>query len=368
MAKMSLGRRLMLTASRAVPASDRWRVFRLPNGVRRIRDLDLAIYRQPSEPPISSLGNDKIDIVRDRIVFRIKNGFANHNGATLMADGSLIRELSREWNAPAEGHSKLKKPIFMPKIHCVAKAASIAIEHNTNYCHFFYDCIPRIPILRDAGFGDLPLYAPLSEPYQRDILDLMGYPEEKRIASFAHPILQAEELYVPSYDGNQGEFPPRVRNFIRTELLARARARKPGERFPRRLYISRRDSTSRRVLNEEALYARLKPLGFEFVVMAEMSILDQILAFADASCLVTAHGASLTNLVFCRPECLLVEIFPPRIQAPCYQDLGRLMGMRTFEYRAKGVQIGEGDLAQDLIVEDALMEEIVRQVKELTAS
>jgi capsular polysaccharide biosynthesis protein len=97
-----------------------------------------------------------------------------------------------------------------------------------------------------------------------------------------------------------------------------------------------------------------------------MSVVDQILAFADAACIVTPHGASLTNLVFCRPECALVEIFPPRIVAPCYQDLSRLMGMRAFEYRAKGVQIGEGDLAQDLIVEDDLMEQIMRQVKELT--
>src|SRR5580658_9696503 len=169
MARLSLGRRMMIAASRAVPASDRWRLFRLPNGVRQIRDLDLAIYRQADEPPVSSLGNDKIDIVRDRIVFRVDNGFANHNGATLMADGALIRELSREWNVKADSHSKLRKPVLMPKIHRVPKAAGITIEHNTNYCHFFYDCIPRIPILREAGFGDLPLYAPLSESYQREI-------------------------------------------------------------------------------------------------------------------------------------------------------------------------------------------------------
>ena len=366
MSRLSLGRRIMLAASRAVPASDRWRLFRLPNGVRRLRDLDLPIYRHAAEPPASTRGNDQIDIVHDRIVFRVDNGFANHNGATLLADGALIRELSREWRVNPGGHSKLQKPAWRPRIHRVAKAASITIEHSTNYCHFFYDCIPRISILRGAGFGDLPLYAPLSESYQREILDLMGYPEAMRIASVAHPILQAGELYVPAYDGNQGEFPARVRNFIRTELLARARARKPDEHFPRRLYISRRDSTSRRVLNEEALYARLKPLGFEFAVMAKMPVVDQILAFADAACIVTPHGASLTNLVFCRPECSLVEIFPPRIVAPCYQDLSRLMGMRAFEYRAKGVQIGEGDLAQDLIVEDDLMEQIMRQVKELT--
>ena len=289
----------MLAASRAVPASDRWRLFRLPKGVQHLRELDLAVYRNAAEPLGTSRGKD-FDVVRDRLVFRVDNGFANHNGATLLADGTLVRELSREWNVTPDGHSKLRKPKLVPKVHRVEKIASITIEHNTNYCHFYYDCLPRIPILRDAGFGDLPLYAPLSEPFQREILDLMGYPAEKRIASVTHPIVQAKELYVPTYDGNQGEFPERVRHFLRTELLARARARKPGEHFPRRLYISRRDSTSRRVLNEDALFARLKPLGFEFAVMAEMSVLEQILAFADAGCIVTPHGASLTNLVFCR--------------------------------------------------------------------
>jgi capsular polysaccharide biosynthesis protein len=367
MARLSVGRRLMLAASRTTPASNRWRLFRQLNGVRHLRELDLPYYQKGVQSSETTRRNDRIDIVNDRTVFRIDHGYATHNGVTLTPDGAMIRELSREWNPITGNHSKLHKPYWKPEIHRVEKIASITIEHNTNYCHFFYDCIPRIGILRENGFGDLPIYAPLSESFQQEILDLMGYPKERRIASFEHRILQAGELYVPSYDGNQGEFPERVRNFIRTELLALARARRPEIRFPRRLYISRKDSTSRRILNEDALFARLQPLGFEFLVMAEMSVLDQILAFADASCIVTPHGASLTNLVFCPPECSLVEIFPPRIEAPCYQDLSRLMGMRAFEYRAKGVQLGKGDLAQDLIIEDDLMAKIMAQVGELVA-
>jgi hypothetical protein len=42
--------------------------------------------------------------------------------------------------------------------------------------------------------------------------------------------------------------------------------------------------------------------------------------------------------------------------------------MRAFEHRAKGVQLGQGDLAQDLIVEDDLMAKILAQVGELTAA
>lgn len=361
--KLSFGRRILKTASRLFSPSTQWSAFRLPGGVTQLKDLHLPIYRKPGASTESSRGRNDLNIVRDRAVFRVDHGYATHAGATLTPGGILIRELSREWRTTPGGHAKLQKPALLPKIHRVPKVASIAIEHNTNYCHFFYDCLPRIPILRECGFSDLPLYAPLSQPFQREILDLMGYSPDRLIASVDHPILQADELYVPSYDGNQGDFPDHVRHFIRHELLTAARQRKPEMRFPRRLYISRNDSDSRRIVNEDVLYAQLKPLGFEFLIMAEMSMVDQILAFADAQCLVTPHGASLTNLVFCRPGCVLHEIFPPRLDAPCYQDLGRLMGMPCFEYRAEGIQVGNGDLAQNIRLSDKMIGDIVHKVK-----
>ena len=363
--RLSLGRRLMLAASRHVSPSKRWRLFRLPAGVAHLSEINLPFYNQNSTSVRSSLGLDGINIVRDRNVYCINGGFATHSGATLLPGGTLVRELSREWRTTPDGHAKLQKPALFPKIHRVQRIASIAIEHNSNYCHFFYDCLPRIPILRECGFGDLPLYAPLSQPFQRQILDLMGYGSDRLVASVDHPVLQADELYVPGYDGNQGEFPAHVRKFIREELLTAARKRKPDQRFPRLLYISRNDSDSRRIVNEDALYTQLKPLGFEFLVMADMTMVEQILAFADASCIVTPHGASLTNLVFCRPECSLLEIFPPRLEAPCYQDLSRLMGMKAFEYRAQGIQLGNGDLAQDIHVSTELIQTVLNQVRAL---
>ncbi len=361
--KLSLGRRLMLGASHFIPPSSRWRWFRRPAGVCHLSEIQIQAYRHINSPPESTLGRSEIDVQHDRLVFRIDHGFTTHPGATLLHDGTLVRELSREWRTTPDGHAKLQKPSFRPGVHHVSRAASIAIEHNSNYCHFFYDCLPRIPILRESGFGDLPLYAPLAERFQQEILELLGYTPEKRIASVQHPILQADELYIPSYAGKQGEFPAEVRRFIKDELLGAARRRVPGERFPRLLYISRNDSTSRRIVDEEIFYQNLKPLGFEFLVMAELPMTEQILAFADAGCIVTAHGASLTNLVFCRPECVSLEIFPERLNAPCYQDLARLLNMRCFEYRAEGIQIGSGDLAQNIRIGPELMRTILEQVR-----
>lgn len=361
--KLSFGRRLMLGASKFVSPASRWKLFRLPAGVTHLSDIDLPIFGPNQSPIGSTKGRTNIDVLNDRTVFRVDNGYTTHAGATLLPDGTLVRELSREWLTTPDGHCKLKKPTLLPKIHHHKRIASISIEHNSNYCHFFYDCLPRIPILRECGFADLPLYAPMALPFQREILDLMGYTPDRLIASVDQQIVQADELYIPCYDGIQGDFPAHVRTFIREELLTAARKRKPEVRFPRRLYISRNDSDSRRIVNEEALYAELKPLGFEFLVLAEMSIVDQILAFADAKCIVTPHGASLTNLVFGKPECALLEIFPPRLQAPFYQNLSRNMGMTAFEYRAKGIQIGNGDLAQNIEVPPDLIRIIVDQAR-----
>ncbi len=363
--KLSFGRRLMAGASRFVSPRARWRLFRLPSGVRHLAELDLPEYRRIDAPPESTLGRTGIDVIRDRTVFRVDNGFATHGGATLLPDGTIIRELSREWRTTPGGHAKLQKPTLLPKIHRVPKAVSIAIEHNSNYCHFFYDCLPRIPILRETGFDHLPLYAPLGQPFQREILDLLGFPKDRLLASVEHPVLQADELYVPCYDGNQGEFPPNVRKFIRDELLANALKRRPEGSPPRRLYISRSDSTSRRILNEDALFAALKPLGFEFLVMAQMPMLDQILAFAHAECIVTPHGASLTNLVFSRPDSIVLEIFPCNLHVACYVDLARLMDMRYFEFRGDGIQVGNGELAQDIRLDAETIRAIADQARAL---
>ena len=37
--------------------------------------------------------------------------------------------------------------------------------------------------------------------------------------------------------------------------------------------------------------------------------------------IVGAHGAALTNLVFCRPGTRVIELFSPRYVNPCYRDL-----------------------------------------------
>jgi capsular polysaccharide biosynthesis protein len=62
--------------------------------------------------------------------------------------------------------------------------------------------------------------------------------------------------------------------------------------------------------NEPEVLALLRPLGFEVLDAGDLSVADQIRAFAEADVIVALHGAALANLVFCSPGASLIELFP----------------------------------------------------------
>ncbi|MDB6453594.1 glycosyltransferase family 61 protein [Falsirhodobacter sp. 20TX0035] len=76
----------------------------------------------------------------------------------------------------------------------------------------------------------------------------------------------------------------------------------------RRLYVKRRSDRVRGVLGEERLLDRLAPLGFETVFFEDMTVREQAATVASAECLVTLHGAGMTNMLFVPPGCLTVEL------------------------------------------------------------
>ena len=77
-----------------------------------------------------------------------------------------------------------------------------------------------------------------------------------------------------------------------------------------KIYISRSDSTKRKILNEIELIALLKKLNFQIIILSEMNIFDQINLFKKAKVIFGYHGAGFTNLVFSSPKTKVIEIHP----------------------------------------------------------
>ncbi len=96
---------------------------------------------------------------------------------------------------------------------------------------------------------------------------------------------------------------------------------------PERIYISRRSTKKRRLVNEAELEAQLSARGFKIIQPEQLSVAEQSSMFRRARCVVAPHGAGLTNLIFCPEGTHLIEIKAPQYyKPPCFQNLAAARG------------------------------------------
>jgi capsular polysaccharide biosynthesis protein len=100
-----------------------------------------------------------------------------------------------------------------------------------------------------------------------------------------------------------------------------------AKRETRLLYLSRAGSKLRSPLNEQGLEQALAERGAEIFTAADGNHPEQIARFRGADCIVSVHGAGLTNLVFARPGTRVIEIFPSNFVKSPYWRLARQLGL-----------------------------------------
>lgn len=183
-----------------------------------------------------------------------------------------------------------------------------------NISHWFVDVLPRLHLLKESGLYDKVdwfLVPSLRYDYQRETLELLGIPKEKIIAGDQHPHITADHIIASTAPrGNYTLVPTWLCEYIQSSFMpfAEEAGDEPLEDSPY-LYISRSDSSIRKVLNEEELVERLKPYGFKTVVSSKLSIKQKIKLFANAKVVMGACGAGLINFMFCKPGTKVIEIF-----------------------------------------------------------
>lgn len=203
-----------------------------------------------------------------------------------------------------------------------------------NIGHWFLDVLPRLHLLRKSGLYDTIdwFYIPsLKYDYQTETLDLIGIPREKIITADEYQHITADCIVASTAPrGNYTLIPKWLCTFIRDTFLPLVEepAGRPVKLLTApNIYISRSDSSIRNVLNEKELLEELQPYGFVSVVSSQHSIKEKIKMFSQARVVLSATGAGLISMFFCKPGTKIIEIFNEGFVVEPFYDIANKIGL-----------------------------------------
>lgn len=280
------------------------------------------------------------------------------SGTVITPDDKVLADVSEEHGRKVPDTHSIFFQSKLPAVYQVdGTVAVLSAAGSGGYFHWMFDVLPRVELIRRSGISldsiDKFVVNSYQLPFQKETLTTLGIPETKIIESHRYPHVKAARLVVPSLPGNTGNMPYWVCDFLRKEFLTSEVVKKFDR--PERIYVSRKDTSHRRIINEASLTDFLSKLGFVHVELASMSMAEKAALFSSAKVVVAPHGAGLSNTVFCKEGTKVIELFSPKWVAACFWALSNQMGLEHYYLLGRGKRPTEytdpGCILADILVD-----------------
>lgn len=311
------------------------------------------------------------------LVVEVPNGRVHTDNAASIAiiseDNKMLGDVSFSYNygrtvQPSQ-NSIFKQKFFRApkKVDGVVFTLISGGAALNNYSHWLLDALPRIHLLKESGMFDkvdwflVPAY---KYDYQKQTLSLLGIGPEKIIAGDLHPHIQADTILASTAPrGNDSIIPFWLCDFLRNSFMKEERLKAS---YPPHIYLSRKDSAVRIVANEAKLEGLLERYNFKTFVLSELSFIEKVHLFANAQVILSATGAGMTNMVFCRKGTKIIELFNEGFVVGPFYDLADKVDLE-YHYmicktgsKAKTLKQGqEEDLVVDLTQVETLLDKLL---------
>jgi hypothetical protein len=171
-----------------------------------------------------------------------------------------------------------------------------------NHSHWLFDALPRLAVLGEFPPDTQMLVPSRLAAYQQESLAMMGLLERCRPTPERH--LELERYYFSAPTSMIVCHNPYAVDFLRRTFLPKA---DPNYAPPKRLLLLR-VGKGRVPVNSDEVNAFFEKRGWTLANPEALTFAQEIKLFAEAEAIVSMSGSGLTNIVFCRPECAVVQM------------------------------------------------------------
>lgn len=259
----------------------------------------------------------------------------------------------RRWKREGGGLRAAAESWFQTPQVFESPAVWITDNWSRGYFHWMCDALPRLHVaLARRPASELTLLLPSKfrrDAYFAESLRPFGLKDVRFLRRFER--LRCRELLLPAHVAPSGNYSETVMQALRQQIRSSLAADDAAE-AARRLYISRRIATRRRIANEPEILPVLAKHGFETVIAEQHPWHRQVRLASGAAVLVSNHGAGLTNMMVMAPGARVMEIREHRDdRLNCYFNLASAAELDYYYLLARRQQPHHSVIRADLIVD-----------------
>jgi hypothetical protein len=236
-------------------------------------------------------------------------------------------------------------------------AVSLVGPWCRGYYHWFSEWLPRVEGAKhyESKTGtSLKYIIPRDPPkWMYDSLKAVGLSDYQMI-EWNPRIVNVNTLIIPMIsfisksDATGYTTSPECFRWLRKQVINNTLSQPKNN--AKRVYISREDTTERRVKNQSEVLSMLSSFGFEKYVLSDMSYKDQVQLFHNAEIVVGPHGAGLINTIY-GADIKMIELFGRYVNS-CYyrisESLGNKYGCLYYDSNGPDILV-DVDQLQDLV-------------------
>ncbi len=255
----------------------------------------------------------------------------------------------------SEGSDHAEVMAIVPKnIINIDECILLTARGASNYFHWLIEVIPKLHLLdKHEKYKSIPLIVEANMPEQHyELLKMLAGNTRKIIFADIDTHYVVKHAVIPSrlsrlvFDYQPGyrieyddfRFNPIAIKYLREKLIKGTPSSKS-----RRLYLTRKGSKLRSLVNEQEIENLFKQYGFEVVYPAKLNIDAQLKLFSSAEIIAGPSGAAFSNIIFAPKNCK-VMLFTQHGENThvIYHALANATGLHEF-YKIEGEIIKDAE-------------------------
>ena len=254
--------------------------------------------------------------------FDVSNGFCDAYGCVVSKAGALVNPIPLRQKGFLRDYTNYSRPRNVQMAPGTMLAGAYSFQRG--YYHWLLEVLPKILLAQQSRLSIDSVHVDQSLRFQVETVAMLVGDTWQVIPAEFNTVVTAPHIYAVEGWDAFARTPAWVCGVLRDAFLDRALGNVSHER----IFVSRQDSSTRVMVNEDDLFLELSKLGFRRVQLAKLSVREQANLFAQAEAVVSAHGAGMTNILFCEPKTKIFEIAAPRYIFGCFADLARTCGLQ----------------------------------------